>query len=496
MEQNQPRDPDKLPEDGVPVTEETVSINGKKHKKRTVFYIVATVIALLLFAMAVHEPMIAVFKYILSILSPLIIGLVIAYLCDPILEFFEYRVFKWRHNGSLKRGLSLFCTIIVAFGIVAVVAVMMIPQLYQSLTELFRNSETYINSLLSWLQTGLNKLTANLPVDIVDFSDIDKLTALIEEMFGSAENALSELIAELQEVAAEGNLWEKVWAVLLGLFNSVKNLFIGLFIAFYILASKEKRVAQFRKFRKAMFNEKTDSKVEDFIALTDKTFGGFIFGKILDSLVIGVLTFVMMSIFEISPYNMLISTFIGLTNVIPVFGPFIGAIPSFFVVLISNPSKAILFLVLILIIQQLDGNIIGPKILGDNTGVSSLCVIIAIAICSAMWGVVGMIIGVPIFAVVIEMIKRMLEKKLTAKGEPTDTMAYYPADAVGNAEKDVYYEHSSLRYAYEHSKLKPRLDKLRNGLLSHLGRQAKPEDEPTGPADTDPPATDGDGTES
>ena len=473
MEQNQPRDPDKLQEDGAPVGEETVSINGKKHKKRTVFYIVATIVALLLFAMAVHEPMIAVFKYILSILSPLIIGLVIAYLCDPILEFFEYRVFKWRHNGSLKRGLSLFCTIIVAFGIVAIVAVMMIPQLYRSITELFKNSETYINSLLSWLQTGLNKATANLPMDIVDFSDIDKLMVLIEDMFGSAENALSELIAELQEIASEGNLWEKVWAMLLGLFNSVKNLFIGLFIAFYILASKEKRVAQFRKFRKAMLNEKTDSKVEDFIALTDKTFGGFIFGKILDSLVIGILTFVMMSIFEISPYNMLISTFIGLTNIIPVFGPFIGAIPSFFVVLISNPGKAILFLVLVLIIQQLDGNVIGPKILGDNTGVSSLCVIIAIAICSAMWGIVGMIIGVPIFAVVIEMIKRMLEKKLTAKGEPTDTMAYYPSDAVGNAEKDLYYEHSTLRYNYEHSRLKPFVDKVRNGFLSHLGRQAK-----------------------
>ncbi len=496
MEQNQPRDPDKLQEDGAPIVEETVSINGKKHKKRTVFYIVATIVALLLFAMAVHEPMIAVFKYILSILSPLIIGLVIAYLCDPILEFFEYRVFKWRHNGSLKRGLSLFCTIIVAFGIVAIVAVMMVPQLYLSITELFKNSETYINSLLSWLQAGLDKATANLPMDIVDFSDIDKLMVLIEDMFGSAENALSELIAELQEIASEGNLWEKVWAMLLGLFNSVKNLFIGLFIAFYILASKEKRVAQFRKFRKAMFNEKTDSKVEDFIALTDKTFGGFIFGKILDSLVIGILTFVMMSIFEISPYNMLISTFIGLTNVIPVFGPFIGAIPSFFVVLISNPSKAILFLVLVLIIQQLDGNIIGPKILGDNTGVSSLCVIIAIAICSAMWGVVGMIVGVPIFAVVIEMIKRMLEKKLTAKGEPTDTMAYYPADAVGNAEKDVYYEHSTLRYAYEHSKLKPRVEKLRNGILNHLGRQAKPDDRPTDPTNNDPPAADGGGTES
>ena len=470
MDQNE--HPNRTEEEALSA-EETVSINGKRLKKRTVFYIVATVIALLLFAFAVHEPMIAVFKYVLSILSPLIIGLVIAYLCDPILEFFEYRIFKRLHNGSLKRGLSLFFTIIVAFSIVAIVAVMMIPQLYLSITELFRNSETYINSLLSWLQTGLNKLTANLPMDIVDISDIDKLMVLIEDMFGSAENALSELIAELQEIASEGNLWERIWAMLLGLFNSVKNLFIGLFIAFYTLASKEKRVAQIRKFRKAMLSEKSDGKVEDFIALADKTFGGFIFGKILDSLVIGVLTFVLLSIFEVSPYNMLIATFVGLTNVIPVFGPFIGAIPSFFVVLISNPGKAILFLVLILIIQQLDGNIIGPKILGDNTGVSSLCVIIAIAVCSAMWGVVGMIIGVPIFAVVIEMMKRTLEKKLAAKGEPTDTMAYYPADAVGNAEKDVYYEHSTLRYNYEHSRLKPFVDKARNGFLSHLGRQAK-----------------------
>ena len=470
MDQNE--HPNRTEEEALSA-EETVSINGKRLKKRTVFYIVATVIALLLFAFAVHEPMIAVFKYVLSILSPLIIGLVIAYLCDPILEFFEYRIFKRLHNGSLKRGLSLFFTIIVAFSIVAIVAVMMIPQLYLSITELFRNSETYINSLLSWLQTGLNKLTANLPMDIVDISDIDKLMVLIEDMFGSAENALSELIAELQEIASEGNLWERVWAMLLGLFNSVKNLFIGLFIAFYTLASKEKRVAQIRKFRKAMLSEKSDGKVEDFIALADKTFGGFIFGKILDSLVIGVLTFVLLSIFEVSPYNMLIATFVGLTNVIPVFGPFIGAIPSFFVVLISNPGKAILFLVLILIIQQLDGNIIGPKILGDNTGVSSLCVIIAIAVCSAMWGVVGMIIGVPIFAVVIEMMKRTLEKKLAAKGEPTDTMAYYPSDAVGNAEKDVYYEHSTLRYNYEHSRLKPFVDKARNGFLSHLGRQAK-----------------------
>ena len=445
----------------------------KHFTKRTVFFIAATAIALLLFAAAVMEPLVSVARYILSILSPLIIGAVIAYLCDPILEFFEYRIFRRMRAGSLKRGLSLFCTIIVAFGLVAIVCAMMIPQLYQSITELFSNYERYLNSLLSWLQTGLNKVTENLPFDVVDISDVEKLMTFIDNMFGSAENALSQILDGLQKFVSEGNLMEKTWAMLLELFNTFKNLFIGLFIAFYILASKEKRSAQFRKFRRAMFNEKNQSRLEEFITLADKTFGGFIFGKLLDSLVIGLLTGALMFIFDVSPYNMLIATFVGITNIIPVFGPFIGAIPSFFVVLISNPEKAFLFLILILLIQQLDGNIIGPKILGDNTGVSSLCVIIAIAICSALWGVVGMIIGVPIFAVVIELTKRMLEKRLAAKGEPTDTVDYYPDDAVGNAEQDMYYEHSTLLYNYQRSRLKPHVDRIRNGILAHLGRQSK-----------------------
>ena len=485
-----PQLPHNRPDEPSSAADETVNINGKKHKKRTVFYITATVVALLLFTAAFHEPIIGVVKYVLSILSPLIIGMVIAYLCNPIMEFFEYRIFRRMSKGSLRRGLSLFLTILVAFGIVAVVFAMMIPQLYQSITELVGNYETYLNGLLTWIQSGLNRITEHLPFEVADISDVNKLTAFINEMFGSAEELLFQLLGELQKFASEGNLVDKTWTVLLSLFNSFKNLVIGLFIAFYFLASKEKRTAQFRKFRKAMFTEKNNSRVEEFIQLVDDTFGGFIFGKILDSLVIGVLTFILLTIFEISPYNMLIATFVGLTNVIPVFGPFIGAIPTFFVVLISNPSKAILFLVLILIIQQLDGNVIGPKILGDNTGVSSLCVIVAIAICSAMWGFVGMIVGVPIFAVAIELIKRMMENRLRKKGEPTETENYYPEDAVGIAEQDVHYEHSSLRYSYEHSRLKPRVDRIRNGVLNHLGRRTRtsdPEsqDDPPPPADSD-----------
>ena len=444
---------------------------AKKHRKRTVFYITAVSIAVVLLAVAVMQPLLSVLKYILSILSPLIIGGVIAYLCDPFLDFYEYRLFKRLPKGNLRKGLSLFLTVITAFGIVAVVFALMIPQLYESISELVSNYEDYLNGFLAWVQSIIDTVTKNLHVEI-DISDMNKLMLFLEEMFGSLDEATAQILAEVKNLMAEGNVLEKTWAMLLDLFNTFKNVFMGIFIAFYFLASKEKRAAQFRKFRKAMFSEKADARIEEVLVLTDKTFGGFIYGKILDSIVIGILTFVLLTIFGISPYNVLIATFVGITNIIPVFGPFIGAIPSFFIVLISNPEKAFLFLVLILIIQQLDGNFIGPKILGDNTGVSSLCVIIAIAICSAMWGVLGMLIGVPIFAVVIELIKRMLEKRLAAKGEPTDTTEYYAKNAAVNAEMDVHYEHSSLLYVYEHSHFKSRFERLRNGILSHMGRQA------------------------
>ena len=450
----------------------------KKYVKRTAFFITATIIALVLLAAAVMDPLVKVLRYVVSLLSPLIIGAVIAYLCAPILEMYEYRVFKrMKRESSLRRGLSLFLTVITAFGIVGLVCVMMIPQLIKSINELMANYEEYINGFLGWVQSFLNKATENLPVNVIDISDIEKLTDHLNSLMGNVESGYAEILDRLQVFLTEGDVLDKIKELFLALFTSVKNVFIGIFIAFYLLASKEKRVAQIRKFRRAMFSEKTDSRLEEIITLTDETFGGFIFGKILDSLVIGILTFVLLCIFEISPYNLLISTFVGITNIIPVFGPFIGAIPSFFVVLISNPDKAFLFLVLILIIQQLDGNIIGPKILGDNTGVSSLCVIIAIAICSTLWGVAGMILGVPIFAVVIELIKRLLEKRLKAKGAPTDTEAYYPDNAIGNAEMDVHYEHASLRYRYEHSKFKPRFEHWHGQVLSHLGRQDTTEED-------------------
>ena len=305
--------------DAPPATEPSGNRPPKKRfVKRTAFYITATIIALILLLAAVMKPLVGILSYAFSLLSPLIIGGIIAYLCDPILEMYEYRVFRRLGSGSMRRGLSLLFTVITAFSIVIAVCAMMIPQLLKSINELFANYESYINSFLGWLQSVLNKLTENLPGEVVDISDIEKLTDFFTHLFGDVENLYTRFFDSLQTFIAEGNILEKTWTVLLKVFTSVKNLFLGMFIAFYLLASKEKRIAQFRKFRRAMFSEKTDGRIEEIIALTDKSFGGFIYGKILDSLVIGILTFVLLTLFEISPYNLLISTFIGITNIIPV----------------------------------------------------------------------------------------------------------------------------------------------------------------------------------
>lgn len=437
----------------------------EKYGKKMLVFGILTVLAILLYII-VNMPAVKVFLLnVLNHTAPVIYGAIIAYLCDPILKFYEFKVFRKMKKGGARRGLSLFLAVVTVFVILALIILMMVPQLIESITQLVKNYKSYLDRLLMVLNGIVSKITANLPID-VDISSTDRLIEMLNQMYGSVDEFITqEILPKINANAIVGTGWE----MLVGVVKAFKDIILGLFIAFYILGSKEKRTAQLNKFRRAMFTDEQNRKLGNFVGLVDKSFGGFIYGKLIDSLIIGVLTFLLLTILDVSPYNLLIATFIGVTNIIPVFGPFIGAIPSFLIVLISNPSKAILFVILIIIIQQLDGNVIGPKILGDNTGVSSLAVIIAITICGSLWGITGMLIGVPLFAVAIEMVKQMLERRLAAKGAPTDTLAYYPADALGNAEQDLYYEHSGLRYKYEHSRLKPRIDKLTASLTNTLG---------------------------
>ena len=392
------------------------------------------------------------FDKLMSVLSPVIYGLVFAYLLAPIVDFFDRYIQKGlpKVKSSLVRGLSILVTWICVIALIYLMFSILIPELVDSTKTLADNFESYYKTVYNWV----NSLVENQTI----FSDdiySDQLLSALNGYYDKLVKWVTDTVipqAQVAIVAVTGGIWSVV--------IFLKNILIGMMISVYLLARKESFAKQSKKILYAILPETPYRRTLRAVAEADRIFSGFVRGKLLDSLIIGILTFGLMTVLDVSPYNMLIATFVGVTNIIPVFGPFIGAIPSFFIVLISNPSKALLFIILIIVIQQLDGNVIGPKILGDNTGVSSLTVIIAITLCGSLWGVVGMLIGVPLFAVIIEMVRRWLEARLAAKGEPTDTLYYYPKNALSNAERDLYYEHAGIRYRYEHSKLKTRVDKL------------------------------------
>ena len=441
----------------------------KRLPKRVLFFSICVIIAITVYCIANADSFSAMFANLGDVISPLIIGGVIAYLCNPILKFYEYVLFRKLGRGNLRRGLSLLLTVLTAFFLIGIVIALIVPELIDSINQLIKNYEVYLNSLLSFVQSIINKLPEELSSRI-DISDMQKFTAFLTDMFGAGEDIMSKILNFLQSFILDGDLIGNVWSFILNLFNTFMDLILGLFIAFYILSSKEKRKAQIAKFRAAYFNDKQNDKITEVVQLVDRTFGGFIKGVLLDALAVGVVTFILLFICNISEYNLLIAAICAVTNVIPVFGPFIGAIPSGLIVLISNPEKFLLFLILVIVIQQIDGNLLCPLIQGNNTGVSSLAVLVAITVMGGLFGLVGMVVGVPIFAVIIELVKRSVENRLRKNGKPTDTTYYYPDNAVGNAEEDVYYEHAHWKYKYDHSKLKPHVDKLLSAI-SRIGRK-------------------------
>lgn len=465
------------------------SIKNNKTKKSFAFLLSLEILAViaLIFYVIVNSTSISSFIGKLNgILMPILVGVVIAYLCNPILNFFEYKVFCWKKDTktkkSLCRGLSIFMTIVTAIAIMTVIILLIVPQLIDSLTHFVLNYETYLKDVVVFINN-----TANNVMDFV-FGESHEYTEYIvyEEVHDyvggvftpSAGNSFAGSIEELVEWWKEHS--NQVTTIGMGLlsslYNVLKNGLLGIFIAFYLLASKELRSAQIKKFRRAVFSDKQNTFIDEVVDTANRSFGGFIRGKLVDSLIIGLLSYVVFEIFNVSEYNILIASFIGITNVIPVFGPFIGAIPSAVIVFISNPSKVILFIILILIIQQLDGNVIGPKILGDSTQVSSLTVIIAITIMGSIMGVFGMLIGVPVFATIITLVKKYIESRLAAKGEPTETENYFSRRSLADADSVLHREERTWLYKYRHSEAKVKIDYF----FARFKRKKKESDEDDG----------------
>lgn len=367
------------------------------------------------------------FSSLLRILTPVIDGIVLAYLLTPILNFVESKWIGWifkklniemtYKTRKLRRSISIFVTLILVICVLGVFFRIVIPQLIISIQSIIFQFPVYINNLEKFV------------TDILDNNP--NLESTVDSLFATYSTQVTDYIEE--GVLPQINTLIKTMSI--GVINFLKwtfNLLIGFIISVYLMSSKELLAGQSKKIVYAWYDSKEANKIISGIRYTHQTFIGFVGGKIIDSIIIGILTFIVTSIVG-TPYAVLVSVIVGVTNIIPFFGPYIGAIPSALLILMVNPLQCLYFIICILIIQQIDGNIIGPKILGDSTGLSSFWVIFAITFFGGLLGVAGMILGVPTFAVIYALFRYKINRKLRHKGMPQDTTLYVN---VGSVEKD------------------------------------------------------------
>lgn len=343
-----------------------------------------------------------------GIMYPFIIGFAIAYLLNFILDFYEVTILgkaQWfsKLRRIQKRSIGLLLTYLTAVGICYLFIHFIVPQLIDSIMGFVNDVPQYVDNLTKLF----NELMSETNIS-------PEYAALIQEQMDKYIQFIMNFAKEIIPVV--GNTL-KVIA------SSIWNIVLGIIISVYLLIDKENFFAINRKITCALFSTKTANRIFELTYRSNETFGKFLSGKIIDSAIIGVLSFVVFSIFKM-PYTLLISVIIGVTNIIPFFGPFIGAIPSCIIILFVSPTKALIFLVLVFIIQQIDGNIIGPKILGDSIGISAFWILFAILVAGKFLGIVGMIIGVPLFAIIYSIIKEDVEYKLKIKELPTETKDY------------------------------------------------------------------------
>lgn len=348
-----------------------------------------------------------------GILMPFIYGAVIAYLLKPVcntVENFLRRSFPEKAHKAVE-PVAILLTML--FGVLLVYALLMmiIPQLITSVTTLYYTAQRNINRFVAWISTQ------------EFFEENHDLLLMIESAYDSISLNLDTWI-KTTLVPSMQNIVSGVGSGVISVVNTLKNLLIGIIVAVYLLASRKRFAQQAKMILYSAVPNPWAQRILDEVKYADRMFGGFINGKILDSAIIGVLCYIVCLIVRF-PSALLVSVIIGVTNVIPFFGPFIGAIPATLLILIQDPIKAIWFVLFVFILQQLDGNVIGPKILGNSTGLSSFWVLFAILLFGGLWGFVGMIVGVPLFAVIYDVVKKLVLFGLRRNGQTQMYDAYH-----------------------------------------------------------------------
>ena len=388
------------------------------------------------------------FEAINRALSPVYIGIVLAFLMCPLYNYLVGRIYhglqrmdghsmpamnsfhsyraaevaslpasvKNRKNLSTSRIISSFICLVTVIGFVALMIYFVAPQLITTSKALVDTAPDRLDYITEYVARRFSKYPT-----------------LAEKIETAANMGFKEVMdwIKLQLTSDKAQDFAAVISTgVVSVIGALLNTFVGVLVMVYLLNYKEKLFAIVRKFSAAVFKEKTQDNLKELVAIIDTTFVDFIVGRILDSTIIGILTFICMTVFGM-PYAPMISVIIGVTNVIPFFGPFIGAVPSVIILLIEHPTDAFWFILMILLIQQLDGNVIGPKIVGSAIGIESFWVLVAVLVGGKLFGFMGMVLGVPVFAVIYKYINKLVRKKLYGEKKHYKTTDYMTFEEFG-----------------------------------------------------------------
>ena len=370
------------------------------------------------------EPLRKGLRGFLHILMPFIYGAVIAYLLKPVSLFFEKCIQKLNRNdnpkaASIIRLVSILLSLLFFLVVITLLMVAVVPGMASSITTLVRSMNSYVNQFQEWLE-GYAQTEYGKEIVAVLEQGLETLTDRLQSWLKG--DILPNLTSYITRVTDSFSV----------LFDILKNFGLGMIVAVYLMIGWEKFGAQAKMIVYAMFPKKAAEWIQYEIHFTDRMFSGFIHGKILDSAIVGIICFIFTA-FTGMPYALLVSVIVGVTNIIPFFGPYMGMIPSALLILTSSPWKCLVFLVFIVILQQIDGNVLGPRILGETVGISSFWILFSILFFGSIWGLVGMIVGVPLFAVIYDLISRGVRDLLRKRHQEAMLVKYterfYPEKA-------------------------------------------------------------------
>ena len=397
-------------------------------------FIVILVSILACFLMLHLEQIMEKISFISYILRPILLGLVFAFLLLPIHkrilgyfnDKFADKIQKHRSLRSIFNGTSILLSLMFAFAVLYVLLAMVIPQVYVSVVGLVQSIPQYINTAENWIMRFLED---NPEIQEAFINTFNPAALTIEQWLNNDIipnlDSLGTTLQWLKETLLPNitGVISNVSALLIQILLWFKDLFIGVIVSVYLLASKDVFAAQSKKIVYSIFSPRHGDLIVEETRNAYRIMSGFINGKLLDSLIIGIITLICCNLFNV-PYAALIAMIIGVTNIIPFFGPFIGAIPSAFLILLVDPMKFLYFCLFVFILQQFDGNILGPKILGESTGLASFWVLFSIILFGGLFGFAGMVLGVPCIAIIYSILKRLVHSGLRKKNLPVDTPDY------------------------------------------------------------------------